>query len=71
MFDPSSFANPTPLAHADASRDVLPRGGRAPVARWLCLRACLSKIFTYREAEAVPKFKSLRFREAGRNYDVV
>ncbi|GFW59168.1 uncharacterized protein TNCV_2780991 [Trichonephila clavipes] len=27
MFDPSSFANPTPLAHADASRGVLPRGG--------------------------------------------
>ncbi|GFY24477.1 hypothetical protein TNCV_1015251 [Trichonephila clavipes] len=27
MFDPSSFANPTPLTHADASRDVLPRGG--------------------------------------------
>ncbi|GFX94773.1 hypothetical protein TNCV_1636351 [Trichonephila clavipes] len=26
MFDPSSFGNPTPLAHADASRDVLPRG---------------------------------------------
>ncbi|GFV04014.1 hypothetical protein TNCV_916391 [Trichonephila clavipes] len=26
MFDPSSFVNPTPLAHADASRDVLPRG---------------------------------------------
>ncbi|GFX77106.1 transposable element Tcb1 transposase [Trichonephila clavipes] len=26
MFDPSSFANPTPLAHADTSRDVLPRG---------------------------------------------
>ncbi|GFU47322.1 hypothetical protein TNCV_790511 [Trichonephila clavipes] len=25
MFDPSSFADPTPLAHADASRDVLPR----------------------------------------------
>ncbi|GFV14297.1 transposable element Tcb2 transposase [Trichonephila clavipes] len=32
MFDPSSFANPTPLAHADTSRDVLPRGEwcRAP-----------------------------------------
>ncbi|GFW05430.1 uncharacterized protein TNCV_3359471 [Trichonephila clavipes] len=29
MFDPSSFANPTPLAHADISRDVLPRGGDA------------------------------------------
>ncbi|GFV49503.1 RNA-directed DNA polymerase from mobile element jockey [Trichonephila clavipes] len=27
MFDTSSFANPTPLAHADTSRDVLPRGG--------------------------------------------
>ncbi|GFW22616.1 uncharacterized protein TNCV_2764281 [Trichonephila clavipes] len=27
MFDPSSFANPTPLAQADTSRDVLPRGG--------------------------------------------
>ncbi|GFT81448.1 hypothetical protein TNCV_3673181 [Trichonephila clavipes] len=27
MFDPSSFANPTPLAYADTSRDVLPRGG--------------------------------------------
>ncbi|GFX82123.1 hypothetical protein TNCV_2707531 [Trichonephila clavipes] len=23
----NSFANPTPLAHADTSRDVLPRGG--------------------------------------------
>ncbi|GFV94938.1 uncharacterized protein TNCV_1029361 [Trichonephila clavipes] len=27
MFDLSPFANPTPLAHADTSRDVLPRGG--------------------------------------------
>ncbi|GFW48213.1 hypothetical protein TNCV_2382971 [Trichonephila clavipes] len=27
MFHPSSFADPTPLAHADTSRDVLPRGG--------------------------------------------
>ncbi|GFS53758.1 hypothetical protein TNCV_731491 [Trichonephila clavipes] len=26
MFDSSSFVDPTPLAHADASRDVLPRG---------------------------------------------
>ncbi|GFV53680.1 hypothetical protein TNCV_2091831 [Trichonephila clavipes] len=26
MIDPSSFADPTPLAHADASRDVFPRG---------------------------------------------
>ncbi|GFX89659.1 uncharacterized protein TNCV_3710911 [Trichonephila clavipes] len=27
MFDSSSYDNPTPLARADASRDVLPRGG--------------------------------------------
>ncbi|GFT90168.1 uncharacterized protein TNCV_1347691 [Trichonephila clavipes] len=27
MFDSSSYDNPTHLAHADASRDVLPRGG--------------------------------------------
>ncbi|GFX26864.1 uncharacterized protein TNCV_1840371 [Trichonephila clavipes] len=27
MFDPSPFVNPTPLAQADTSRDVLPRGG--------------------------------------------
>ncbi|GFV28725.1 hypothetical protein TNCV_3986751 [Trichonephila clavipes] len=29
MFDSSSYDNPTPLAHADASRDVFPRGGGA------------------------------------------
>ncbi|GFV12780.1 hypothetical protein TNCV_1367501 [Trichonephila clavipes] len=27
MFDSSSYVNPTPLAHADTSRDVLLRGG--------------------------------------------
>ncbi|GFV75771.1 uncharacterized protein TNCV_1756991 [Trichonephila clavipes] len=27
MFDSSSYDNPTPLAHADTSRDVFPRGG--------------------------------------------
>ncbi|GFX82273.1 hypothetical protein TNCV_972851 [Trichonephila clavipes] len=26
-----SFANPTPLAHADTSKDVLPRGGTSQV----------------------------------------
>ncbi|GFV52883.1 hypothetical protein TNCV_2875511 [Trichonephila clavipes] len=33
MFDPSPFANPTPLAHADTSRDVLPRGGTSQDGR--------------------------------------
>ncbi|GFX51063.1 uncharacterized protein TNCV_2734141 [Trichonephila clavipes] len=31
MFDSRSFVNPTPLAHADTSRDVLPRGG---ISQW-------------------------------------
>ncbi|GFY08131.1 hypothetical protein TNCV_1355441 [Trichonephila clavipes] len=31
MLDPSPFANPTPLAHTDTSRDVLPRGGTSQV----------------------------------------
>ncbi|GFS68405.1 hypothetical protein TNCV_3000801 [Trichonephila clavipes] len=34
MFDPSSFANPTPLAHADTSRDVLPREGTSQMETW-------------------------------------
>ncbi|GFX70325.1 NT-3 growth factor receptor [Trichonephila clavipes] len=32
MFDPGSFTDPTPLAHADTSRDVLPRGGTSQVS---------------------------------------
>ncbi|GFW10179.1 hypothetical protein TNCV_1848961 [Trichonephila clavipes] len=35
MFDPSPFANPTPLAHADTSRDVLPRGGTSQTDFWV------------------------------------
>ncbi|GFS88865.1 uncharacterized protein TNCV_3569611 [Trichonephila clavipes] len=38
MFDSSSFVNPTPLAHADTSRDVLPRGG---TSQGLHLLQCL------------------------------
>ncbi|GFV67369.1 histone-lysine N-methyltransferase SETMAR [Trichonephila clavipes] len=33
MFDSRSYVNPTPLAHADASRDVLPRGGTSQADR--------------------------------------
>ncbi|GFU91559.1 hypothetical protein TNCV_2543251 [Trichonephila clavipes] len=33
MFDSSSYVNPTPLAHADTSRDVLPRGEESPIPR--------------------------------------
>ncbi|GFV37944.1 hypothetical protein TNCV_2663571 [Trichonephila clavipes] len=35
MFDPKSFVNPTPLAHADTSRDVLPRGGTSQLEKKL------------------------------------
>ncbi|GFV79673.1 hypothetical protein TNCV_1724981 [Trichonephila clavipes] len=46
MFDPSSFANPTPLAHADTSRDVLPKQVQPPRAwhhskrmhRWVVIK---------------------------------
>ncbi|GFY12327.1 hypothetical protein TNCV_284301 [Trichonephila clavipes] len=40
MFDPSSFADPTPLAHADVSRDVFPRGSTSQVS---FSPSCLSK----------------------------
>ncbi|GFV42765.1 hypothetical protein TNCV_841201 [Trichonephila clavipes] len=33
MFDSSSYDNPTPLAHADASRDVFPSGGTSQVKK--------------------------------------
>ncbi|GFW34603.1 hypothetical protein TNCV_952311 [Trichonephila clavipes] len=33
MFDSSSYVNPTPLPHADASRDVFPREGRIAAYR--------------------------------------
>ncbi|GFW88473.1 RNase H domain-containing protein [Trichonephila clavipes] len=32
MFDPSSFVNLTPLAHADTLRDVLPRRGTSQIS---------------------------------------
>ncbi|GFU99459.1 hypothetical protein TNCV_3041061 [Trichonephila clavipes] len=35
MFDPSSFVNPTPLAHADTSMDVLPSGSTSQSAALL------------------------------------
>ncbi|GFX06260.1 uncharacterized protein TNCV_504801 [Trichonephila clavipes] len=35
MFDSSSYVNPTPLAHADTSRDVYPRGGLENVTEFL------------------------------------
>ncbi|GFU29953.1 uncharacterized protein TNCV_1687221 [Trichonephila clavipes] len=51
MFDSSSYVNPTPLAHADTSRDVLRKGG---TSQWRPtrfnlydpeLKAALSKAF--------------------------
>ncbi|GFX06255.1 uncharacterized protein TNCV_504751 [Trichonephila clavipes] len=38
MFDSSSYVNPTPLAHADTSRDVYPRGGTSQGDRSRCTK---------------------------------
>ncbi|GFW20463.1 hypothetical protein TNCV_4547301 [Trichonephila clavipes] len=36
MCDSSSFVKPTPLAHADTPRDILPRGGgHHTVSEWI------------------------------------
>ncbi|GFS95265.1 uncharacterized protein TNCV_2630921 [Trichonephila clavipes] len=48
MRESSSFVNPTPLAHADASRDVLPRGG---TSQW---RPTLGAIMMYHSLEVHP-----------------
>ncbi|GFW83873.1 hypothetical protein TNCV_1492141 [Trichonephila clavipes] len=50
MFDPSSFADPTPVAHADASRDVLPRGVIKMPAK--CERRPVIRFFTARKISA-------------------
>ncbi|GFU90851.1 hypothetical protein TNCV_4921841 [Trichonephila clavipes] len=53
MFDPSSFAIPTPLAHADASRNVLPRGGTSHPEDNSCkeLQNTLDKISDWRSIQ--------------------
>ncbi|GFX59164.1 hypothetical protein TNCV_936791 [Trichonephila clavipes] len=45
MFDSSSYIIPTPLAHADTSRDVLPRG--ATVAEGRC-KEVMTRIYQSR-----------------------
>ncbi|GFT25710.1 hypothetical protein TNCV_1517281 [Trichonephila clavipes] len=44
MIDPSPFANPTPLAHADTSRDVLPSEG---TSQYLPLKNICSHLWIY------------------------
>ncbi|GFS98897.1 integrase catalytic domain-containing protein [Trichonephila clavipes] len=39
MFASSSYVNPTPLAHADTSRDVLPRGDKGIHWKFIVERA--------------------------------
>ncbi|GFV64791.1 hypothetical protein TNCV_808881 [Trichonephila clavipes] len=55
MFDPSSFVNPTPLAHADTSRDVLPRGGTSQV--------CLSDSATPLQNSNISTYKNSELRD--------
>ncbi|GFX70169.1 hypothetical protein TNCV_4616071 [Trichonephila clavipes] len=50
----SSYDNPTPLSHADTSRDVFPRGGTSQshmVSDWMNVEAMRYKL--YREALCV------------------
>ncbi|GFW35069.1 uncharacterized protein TNCV_5066351 [Trichonephila clavipes] len=44
MFDSSSFVNTTPIAHADTSRDVLPRGGTSQSLVREHTQVCLQRI---------------------------
>ncbi|GFV02442.1 uncharacterized protein TNCV_1023701 [Trichonephila clavipes] len=45
MFDSSSYVNPTPLAHADTSRDLLPRGGHNVTVNGDRYRATITHFF--------------------------
>ncbi|GFU37960.1 hypothetical protein TNCV_5043391 [Trichonephila clavipes] len=46
-----SYVNPTPLAHADTSRDMLPRGGTSQTLYW---PMNFTKMFTFANPEDVP-----------------
>ncbi|GFW77167.1 hypothetical protein TNCV_2725971 [Trichonephila clavipes] len=54
MNETSPFANPTPLAHADTSRDVLPRGALNVAA---LLGIHVGKRSTYRDTVVFNKFE--------------
>ncbi|GFX41851.1 hypothetical protein TNCV_389641 [Trichonephila clavipes] len=61
MIPSSYFVNPTPLAHADTSRDVLPRGGASqhPPTKYDAVashrRRDLGQIFLEKRKSAVTK----------------
>ncbi|GFX20016.1 hypothetical protein TNCV_1435761 [Trichonephila clavipes] len=61
MFDPSSFADLTPLAHADTSRDVLPRGGSSQSKK--VNMTAEPHPMTVRKQATVKKVKSLILKE--------
>ncbi|GFU66771.1 hypothetical protein TNCV_1233041 [Trichonephila clavipes] len=62
MYDSSSYVNPTPLAHADTSRDVLPRGGArnlgASISKKAELVKCAKEVITNAYRERIPKQKT-------------
>ncbi|GFV23773.1 hypothetical protein TNCV_959671 [Trichonephila clavipes] len=58
MFDPRSFVNPTPLAHADISRDVLPRGGTSQRISWSGISLIISNFLGHKDhGRVVRRFK--------------
>ncbi|GFX50824.1 hypothetical protein TNCV_2724071 [Trichonephila clavipes] len=51
----NSFANPTPLAHADTSRDVLPRGGTSQAVYTFPQQCSISSIPFYNKNCLAPQ----------------
>ncbi|GFW50962.1 hypothetical protein TNCV_3592441 [Trichonephila clavipes] len=65
MFDPSSFAGPAHVAHADTSSDVLPRGGTSQRHRLSTLRIkCLrTEMKNGDHTHSIPRFRSYKVLE--------
>ncbi|GFX67682.1 hypothetical protein TNCV_3934241 [Trichonephila clavipes] len=70
MYDPSSFANPTPLAHADTSRDVLLRGA---LINWLRILSSiiLERVNMVDKSISHPNFEVSMSRDAFRQKPII
>ncbi|GFW24902.1 hypothetical protein TNCV_3846361 [Trichonephila clavipes] len=59
MFDPSSFADPTPLAHADTARDALPRGGTSQPSEVIVLESTVNLLVKIQQLLLNPDLRNL------------
>ncbi|GFV08624.1 transposable element Tcb1 transposase [Trichonephila clavipes] len=60
MFDSSSYVNSLPLAHADTSRDVLPRGGTSQLGTHLSTRRNVAREFDIAHSVVSRLWKSFK-----------